>query len=104
MKNFNIEITLPAEHDLKGIADYITNELRDSSAARNVISKIGEAIIDLELFPFRNAIVLDERLALKGIRLKIVESYIVFYVISEGNFIVTIVRIIYNRRDWIMHL
>jgi toxin ParE1/3/4 len=101
MKSFNIVITSPAEDDLKGISDYISKELRDISAALNIISKIGTAIIDLELLPFRNAIVSDERLALQGFRMLVVESYIVFYIVFKENLTVTIVRILYSRRDWL---
>jgi len=101
MKSFNIVITSPAEDDLQGIADYISNELRDFSAARNVLSKIGIAVFDLELLPTRNALVKDERLALIGIRMLVVASYIVFYIVSEKNETVTIVRILYSRRDWL---
>ena len=55
----------------------------------------------LEELPFRNALVLDERLAYQGIRRILIDNYIVFYVVNDEKKIVTVVRILYNRRDWI---
>lgn len=43
----------------------------------------------------RYAVVSDERLALKGIRKLIVDSYVVFYAVGESEAIVTIIRILY---------
>ncbi|MDD2443652.1 MAG: type II toxin-antitoxin system RelE/ParE family toxin [Desulfotomaculaceae bacterium] len=45
-------------------------------------------------------VVVDERLALCGIRKALVENYIVFYVISTEDKVVTIMRILYSRRNW----
>ena len=101
MKSYNIVITSPAEADLQGIADYISNELRDINAARNILSYIGNAILDLEQFPSRNNLVNDERLALIGIRMLVIGSYIVFYSVSEMKENVTIIRILNSRRDWL---
>jgi len=101
MKVYNIVITAPAEADLQGIINYISNELRDINAARNILSNISSAIIDLELFPSRNNLVNDERLALIGIRMLVVASYIVFYIVSKQKENVTIIRILNSRRDWL---
>ncbi len=51
--------------------------------------------------PTRHAVVADEELALQGIRKLIMNNYIVFYVVSEENATVTVVRILYGRRNWI---
>ncbi|MBU3218345.1 type II toxin-antitoxin system RelE/ParE family toxin [Clostridium estertheticum] len=50
--------------------------------------------------PLRNALVFDDRLAYKRIRKFLVDNYIVFYIITEESNIVTIIRILYNKRDW----
>lgn len=100
MKNFLVIITEPAEADLREIADYISRELMDPSAALHLISKIAEAVFELEQLPLRFALVSDERLANQGIRKLVVDNYIVFYVVSEKNTSVTIIRILYGKRDW----
>jgi len=101
MNRYNIEITEPAENDLFEIGCYISKELLEPNIAKKVVGKIGNAIFSLEDMPSRNALVADERLALQGIRKIMIDNYIMFYVINEEHKIVTILRILYSRRDWI---
>lgn len=100
MKNYKVIITAPAESDLRGIAEYIAFELKEPLTAQNLISKIGEAVFELEKIPYRYALVNDERLASQGIRMLLVDSYIVFYVVSETHDSVTVIRILYGKREW----
>lgn len=100
MKAYHLVITEPAEADLKEIADYIAKELREPSTAQHLISTIAEAVLELEQMPKRYAPVEDERLANWGIRKMVIDNYIVFYVVSEKNQSVIIIRILYARRDW----
>jgi len=98
---YNIQITGPAEEDLYEIGAYISKELLEPEIAKKVISKIAEEINSLESMPLRNALVADERLAYKGIGQIILDNYIIFYIANDGSNIVTIIRILYSRRDWI---
>lgn len=100
MSSYNIEITEPAEKDLLDIGNYIANELLEPDIAVKVVDKIAEAVLDLEEMPFRNAPVADDRLALQGFRRIIVDNFIVFYIVSEERRTVTIIRILYGKRDW----
>lgn len=101
MERYNIEITKPAEKDLYKIGKYITNELLESDKAVEVVDKIANEIFKLEEILFRNAIVDDDKLASQGIRKFIIDNYIVFYIVNEENKNVTVIRILYKRRDWI---
>lgn len=101
MDIYKIQITESAENDLRAVGLYISNELLEFSIAKKVVSKIGESIIKSEKLPLRNALVSDDRLALQGIRRILVDNYIVFYIVTEETKTVTIIRILYNRRDWI---
>lgn len=101
MSTYNIEISEPAEKDLYKIGVYISKELLEPETAKRVISKIAKGINSLEEMPLRNTLVLDERLAHKGIRKILVDNYIVFYIVTEESKTVTIIRILYGRRDWI---
>jgi len=56
--------------------------------------------MSLDKLPVRPALVADKLLAAQGIRKLIVENYIVFYVISETDETVTVIRILYGGRDW----
>ncbi len=100
MKRYKILMTEPAADDLLKIAEYIAKELREPANARKLVGKIKEAVISLAEMPARHATVADERLAAQGIRKLPVENYIVFYVVSEKEGTVTIIRILYGRRDW----
>jgi toxin ParE1/3/4 len=100
MSKYSIEITEPAERDLLEISNYIAKELMEPSIAMKLINKIGDVILDLEEMPFRNGLVLDERLAHLGIRRIIVNNYTVFYIVSEEGNVVTIIRILYSKREW----
>jgi len=100
MSTYYIQITEPAEKDLYEIGAYLLKELLEPETARKVISKIANGINSLEDMPLRNALVADERLAYKGIRKIMVDNYIVFYIVTEENKTVTIIRILYGRRDW----
>ena len=100
MSDYSINITEPAENDLRGIGDYIAQQLLEPEIARKVVNKIGNAIMTLEENPLRNSLVADQRLSLQGIRKIIVENFIVFYIVKEELRIVTIIRILYGRRDW----
>jgi toxin ParE1/3/4 len=72
----------------------------DPTTARKIIGRIAEAASHLEQMPFRNGLVRDARLAANGIRHLFIDSYIVFYVISEKEETVTIIRILYGKRHW----
>ncbi len=101
MSKYNIVITEPAEKDLFEIGNYIATELLEPDIALKVVNTIGESILTLEDMPSRNAIVADKRLAHLGIRKLLIDNFIVFYVISEESKTVTVVRILYGKRNWI---
>lgn len=101
MDHYSIQITEPAEKDLRAIGSYISKELLEPETARDIIAKIAIGIHSLEKFPFRYALVTDPRLAFKGIRKIMVVNYIVIYIVNRKSKQVTIIRILYNRRDWL---
>jgi addiction module RelE/StbE family toxin len=100
MTKYNIEITEPAENDLIGIGNYIKYELLEPAIALKTIDSISTNILELETMPFRNELVKDERLSIQGIRKSLINNYIIFYTISEKLYTVTIIRILYAKRNW----
>lgn len=101
MSIYDIQITEPAEEDLYEIGAYISKELLEPETAKNLISKIAIGINSLDDMPLRNALAADKRLAYKGIRKIMVDNYIIFYIVTEESKTVTIIRILYSRRDWL---
>jgi toxin ParE1/3/4 len=100
MSFYDIQITEPAEKDLYKIGEYITKELLEPETAKKIIAKIANGINSLEEMALRNSLVADDRLAYKGVRKIMVDNYIIFYIVTEESKTVTIIRILYDRRDW----
>ncbi len=100
MKKYSVLMTHTATEDLKSIATYIANELREPSIAKKLVGNIKEAVMSLEEMPTRYSLLRDANLADHGIRKIVVDNYIVFYIVAEKDNEVTIVRILYSRRDW----
>ena len=100
MKQYKALMTKPAADDLQTIVQYTSDELLEPVMAKNLVGKIKEIVMGLDKLPIRHALVTDEHLAAQGICKLIVENYIAFYVISEKDETVTVIRILYGRRDW----
>lgn len=100
MTPYEIVITEPAESDLNNIIDYISVDLQNPLAAKKLLSKIVRQINDLQSLPKRFPLVMDNILANQGIRKITVDNYIVFYNVSDTNKCVTIIRILYGKRNW----
>ncbi len=101
MTTYDILITEPAEKKLYDIGAYISKELLEPQKAKKVVEKIAKGINSLANVPLRNNLAADDRLAGKGIKKMMVDNYIVCYVVTEERKTVTMIRILYTRRDWI---
>ena len=100
MDIFEVNVTEPAEDDLRDIAIYISSQLNAPVTALNMIQTIKTAIARLETMPLSYPLVRDDRLAALGYRLLPVKNYIVFYVVNEREKTVDVDRVLYGRRDW----
>lgn len=100
MGTYKIDISAPAENDLRDIVGYISAQFAARETAFRMLEAIEEAIIGLADNPQRCPLVQDERLARIGYRKLFVKNYIVFYTIDEASQVVDIERILYARREW----
>lgn len=100
-EKYSIYMTHTATEDLKSIAAYVVNELREPSIAKKLVRNIKESVMSLEQMPTRYSLLRDANLAVQGIRKMMVDHYIIFLIVSEKDLGVTIVRILYSRRDWV---
>lgn len=101
MKIYKVLMTQPAADDLKGISAYISNELREPVAAKKLVNKIKEAVTSFSELPTRHALISDEYLAAVGIRRIMIDNYMIFYIVSEKDATVTVVRILNGKREWV---
>jgi len=98
---YNVQFTEPAEQDLFDSLHYISDVLKAPNAAKNLLNDTEQQLKILETLPFSCPLVHDEYLARKGIRLLMVNNYLIFYVFKESEGIVSIIRFLYARRDWV---
>jgi len=100
MEKYKIDISNTATQDIRGIFQYITNDLQEPITANKTVDTVIDAIFTLESMPERIGFVRDSRLAKMEIRGLQVKSYTVFFRINETQGTVDVIRVLYSRRDW----
>ena len=100
MARYRVDVSEPAESDLRDIIRYISAQLSAPMTATKMIDVIEEAIAGLADMPQKCPPVTNERLASMGYRKLVVKNYIAFFTIDEKSKVVDIERILYARRDW----
>jgi len=101
MAKYRVDISEPAESDLRDIVRYIASQLSAPISALNMMELLEEAMTSLSDLPQRCPLVADERLSQLGYRKLNVKKYVVFFSIDEKNKVVDVERILYGRRDWL---
>lgn len=98
--NYSYYFTEKAEQDLDGILQYISQELSDPTAAKNLLKKIFAGIEALTACPQSGKLVQNELLPDKTIRRILVDNYVVYYKIDDYEQAINVIRISYAKRDW----
>lgn len=101
MAQYRVDVSEPAENDLKDIIRYIESQLSAPVSALNMMELLEEAMAGLSDMPQRYPFVSDERLCQMGYRKLTVKNYIVFFSVDEKNKVVDVERILYGRRNWL---
>ena len=99
MKDYSVQYSDEALHDLRSIFSYLANERRERSIAQAQVRRIRDAIRSLDSFPKKFRTVDWEPWASMGMHQMAVDRYIVFYLVTEDRKAVSIVRIFYGGRD-----
>jgi len=97
---YHVNMSSRAEKEMWEIADYISFELDSPQAAYDLMDKLGQKIDGLNSMPNRFALVSDKRLSQMGVRFIPVKNYIIFYVVDERTKTVTIISVMYSKRNW----
>lgn len=100
MKTYNIFITEDARNNLREIFSYISDYLLETSIAKKTQKSILTSIASLKNMPNRNPLINDEPYKSYKVRIHTAENYLIFYIVDESLSTVTVLNIIYNRRDW----
>ncbi|MFI3255404.1 MAG: type II toxin-antitoxin system RelE/ParE family toxin [Eubacteriales bacterium] len=99
MSQWEVIYTEQAEEDLRGIYQYIAFELKEEQTAENMYYTIADTIDKLDSNPFVYAPYPKEPWYSMGLRKIPIKNYLCFYLPTEENMSVNILRIIYGKRD-----
>lgn len=102
MEHYKIEILSTADQDIIEIARYISEELKNPTAAETLIDKIYDAAESLFGFPYSHMLYypVDKSKSLKHEYRKIpVDNYLLFYYVDEKSKSIVVSRVIYAKRN-----
>ena len=97
--SYSVRITAAAERDIINASDYIDFTLKNPKAADDLLDAVEDKVEELSDFPEKYKLVEDTVLASWGIRCVTVKNYLVFYVISETQETIYVVRFLYQKSD-----
>ena len=96
---YTYRFTEKAEQDLDEILHYISVDLVSPAAARNLVKNVFEQIELVRIFPHSGMLVDNEFLANKSVRKLSVDHYIIYYIADDEERAISIIRILYGKRD-----
>ena len=96
---YNLEFLPIAKNDMLEIIKYISNELKSPVAAQNLAEEFISAAERLCEFPYANNGYTPIKPLEFEYRRIIVNNYLMYYTVDGPNKTVTIMRVIYARRD-----
>lgn len=96
---YKIILTKQADTDLRAIYEYIAFTLLEPETAVRQLERIEKGILSLNEMPERFRVFEKEPWYSRGLRQMQVDNFIVFYIPNADDEIVTVIRIMYERRD-----
>ena len=97
--SYRITITEQAKADIRGIFEYIANELQSLEVAAGQLERLETSIYSLQNMPDRFRRYNKEPWCSRGLRVMPVDNYIVFYISNHEQETVHIIRVMYSGRD-----
>ena len=97
--DYKYEFTDSASRDLDEILSYVSYELKNTQAAKDLLDGIRVEIKNICSFPLSAEEVENEFIIVKGVRRVTVGNYNLYYCPNESKKTITILRIIYGKRD-----
>ena len=96
---YNLEFLPIAKNDMLEIIKYISDELKNPVAAQNLAEEFVSSAERICEFPYTNNVYIPIKPLEFEYRRIIVNHYLMFYTVDESAKTVTIMRVIYARRD-----
>ena len=99
MASNSYRFTEKSENDLNGILGYISLNLGNPAAAKSFYEELFSKIDLIRDFPESHEKVHNEYVKRGDVRKVLVGNYVVYYVYEPKEMLVTILRIVYGRRN-----
>ncbi len=96
---YEVVTTAQAVADLRAIFEYIAYELLAGENAIKQLDRLEEAILSLDEMPERYHLYDKEPWRERNLRIMPVNNYLVFYIPQDDDKTVTVIRVMYGRRD-----
>lgn len=97
---YRLEYLPIAKQDMADIVRYISHELKNPAAAERLAQDMIEAADRLTEFPYAAAAYHPMRPLKQEYRRLFVRNYVLFYSVDEAQKLITVVRVIYARREY----
>lgn len=97
--NYEVELSVQADADLRGIYEYIAFTLLAPENAGGQLDRLEEGILSLEQYPMRHRAYEKEPWHSRGLRILPVDNYVLLYIPNEETRVVTIIRVMYGGRN-----
>lgn len=97
---YRLEFLPLARQDMVETVRYISHELKNPAAAQRLSTRLIEAAERLTEFPYLYAVHTPIRPLKKEYRKIPVENYCIFYSVDEKSKTVTVMRVLYARRNY----
>ena len=96
---YEVEVSQPADSDLREIFEYIAFELQSPKNASGQLDRLEKQILSLNTMPERYRRYEKEPWKSRGLRVLPVDNYLVLYIPDNDKKVVTILRVMYAGRD-----
>ena len=100
MDKYDVKISPKAFQDLDEIYSYIVKELQASETALKLVKEIEDAILSLDIFPYRGSDRKIGKFANKGYKQIFVKNYTILYRINESQKQVVVITIRYSSSNF----
>lgn len=96
---YKLEFLPIAKNDVDNIIYYISNNLKNITAARKLRDLFADSIDKILEFPYGNSIYQQVNFLKNEYRSFKAKNFLMFYTINEQDRIITIVRVLYRKMD-----
>ena len=97
--SYEVTLTPEANRDLREIYRYIAVGLQSVQNASGLLDRLEESILRLDEMPERFRVYEREPWRSRNLRVMPVDHYLVFYIPDNQLKTVTVIRVMYGRRD-----